>query len=253
MAQLAVLRRVLGSSRLADLEGDLIGPGHLAAARASRHPCHREAAWWWANLEESRTQDPERLARMVAVSALSPLDVAVRFELAVVVKLLEALEARLCDDGGWRMEQSLLLADREEVARFVGQDGMVLRVFYNQSILPAGPADLAGQHYLGNQGRMRPDVTVTLERSGKRVCAHVIEVKHSSDPGYVLGGLHEALLYAHEYAAELTGWPKAILVASSRVEGSPRRSDDVIAVDWERWVPGNVLAGLVSLSVSALT
>ncbi len=157
------------------------------------------------------------------MGALLPLTEETRFELAVVVRLLEAIEGRLCKDGAWQMEHSLVAPDRDEVARFVSADDRVVRVFYNQCELPAGPADLGARHYLGQQGRMRPDVTVTLEQGGKRVRAHVFEVKLSADPTYLLGGLHEAMLYAHEYAAELTGWPKAALVSSSPLPGTPGR------------------------------
>jgi hypothetical protein len=239
------LRRVLGFSRLSEVTREPIGSQHLEAARSARHPCYREAAWWWQISEESRTKDPERLARLVSRSALFPLAEETRFELAVVVRLLEAIEARLCKGGAWRMEHCLVVPDREEVVRFVGANGYVVRVFYNQSELPAGPVDLGARHYLGQQGRMRPDVTVTVEQGNTRVRAHVFEVKLSADPGYLLGGFHEAMLYAHEYEAELTGWPKAALISSSPLPGFARREDPVIAVDWERWVPSDVVEGIL--------
>ena len=55
------------------------------------------------------------------------------------------------------------------------------------------------------------------------------------------------MLYRLEYDKELTGWPKAILVVSSEdaIRGVPRREDEVIAVSWKNWVPGNVLEGLL--------
>jgi hypothetical protein len=239
------LRRVLGFSRLREVAREPIGAQHLEAARAARHPCYREVAWWWQNLEESQSRDPERLARLVARSALFPLAEDTRFELAVVIRLLEVIEGRLCKGGAWRMEHCLVLPDRDEIARFIAGNGHVVRVFYNQCELPAGPADLGARHYLGQQGRMRPDVTVTVEEGKKRVRAHVFEVKLSADPRYLLDGLHEAMLYAHEYEPELTGWPKAVLVSSSPLLGSPRREDPVIAVDWDRWVPAEVVEGVL--------
>lgn len=76
--------------------------------------------------------------------------------------------------------------------------------------------------------------------------AVVLEVKHSSDPRYLLAGYHEAQLYRAEYAPLLTGWPKAILVASGTVPGAPRGEDDVIAVGWDRWVPEEVVEGMLA-------
>lgn len=245
LAQEPGLRRVLGFSRLSDLPQERIEPRHIKAAKVARHPCYREAAWWWQNMEAAQTKDPEQLAQLVARSALSPLDEATRFELAVVVRLLESLEAGLCRGDAWKMEQCLVLPDRSEVARFVAATGHAVRVFYNQCELPAGPADLGVRHYLGQQGRMRPDVTVTVEREGERIRAHVFEVKHSASPEYLRDGFHEAMLYAHEYAAELTGWPKAALVSSSPLSGSLQTVDAVIAVDWERWVPADLVDGIL--------
>jgi hypothetical protein len=92
---------------------------------------------------------------------------------------------------------------------------------------------------------MRPDVTVTVERGKKRLRAHVFEVKLSADSGYLLSGFHEAMLYAREYEADLTGWPKAALISSSSMPGLCRREDPVIAVDWNRWVPSEVVEGIL--------
>jgi hypothetical protein len=242
------LRRLLGFSRLRDVARERIEQRHVDAARAAPHPCFTEAAALWHRLDDGlRTNDPARLARIIAEGALAPLAPETRFELAVAVRLLEMLEKRLCRDGEWNMHHCVLLPDREEIASFVGPDDLVIRVFHNRSALPAGPAELGARHYLGQQGRMRPDVTVTMERAGRRVKAHVFEVKLSADPGYLLQGLHEAFLYGHEYAAELSGWPKAALVSSSPVVGQPRRDDSIIAVDWDQWVPEAVVDGIVAL------
>jgi hypothetical protein len=73
-----------------------------------------------------------------------------------------------------------------------------------------------------------------------------VEIKHSSNPATLLAGYHEAQLYRLEYARWLTGWPKAALVSSGVLAGASRRSDDVIAVDWARWVPEEVVDGLLS-------
>lgn len=99
-------------------------------------------------------------------------------------------------------------------------------------------------------GRLPPDVTVVTTSPDGAERAVVIEVKLSSDRTYLLQGLHEAHLYRAEYAPFLTGWPKAILVASGDVPGEPRRDDDVIAVPWHRWVPEDVLSGILA-SVAA--
>ena len=58
-------------------------------------------------------------------------------------------------------------------------------------------------------------------------------------------GFDEALLYRHEYSDDLAGWPQSVLVTSADIPGAVRRTDPVVAVDWRRWVPPELLLGLV--------
>jgi hypothetical protein len=242
-----VLRRLVGTSGLRDVAAEQITARHLEAAGRARHPCYRAALGWWRDLSDGLDgHDPARIARVVARGALAPLSLDRQFELAVAVRLVEALTERLCGDSAWRLELCLMRAGREEIAALVGPSGARVRVFHDQAWLDAGPADLGAQYYLAQCGRLRPDVTVIVDVPGAAPRAHVIEVKRSDDPGYLRTGFNEAVLYANEYRTELTGWPKAMLVASSAIPGAVRRSDDVIAVAWNRWVPSEVVDGLVA-------
>jgi hypothetical protein len=243
------LRHALAATVLRDVETEALTSFHEAAARAGRHPCYPLALGLHVGLRAGLDSDDEAaIARVVAEGALAPLDAPTRFEIAVVVRLLVALQSHLDDvaPGRWTMHRTLVTRGRREVADLERDDGVHVRVFYNQAILPSGPADRGGTHYLGQTGRMRPDVTVVVEQPGHAPRAVVIEVKLSDDPKYVLSGLHEAHLYRAEYAPYLTGWPKAILVASSPVVGAPRAEDDVVAVGWDRWVPPEVLVGVLA-------
>jgi hypothetical protein len=241
------LRRLVAASGLREVAVEPITGRHLEAAGIARHPCYRAAQKWWRDLSEGLDgRDPERIAGVVARGALRPLSPDRQFELAVAVRLVEALEERLCSDAAWRLELCLMRAERNEIAAFVGPDGRRVRVFHDQAWLDAGPADLGAAHYLAQGGRLRPDVTIVVERPGMAPRAHVIEVKRTEDAAYLRSGYNEAVLYANEYRAQLTGWPKAMLVASSPMPGAVRRSDDVIAVGWGRWVPPEVVDGIVA-------
>lgn len=223
------------------------------AARAARHGGYHESVAWAAALAELEDDDPATIARVVAEGALLPLSDATRFELAVTIRLAEALGAELNvhDPGGWRCDRGLIVAERAELFAFVRRDGATVRIYYNQSVLPSGVVHAAAQHYLGNQGRLRPDVVVTFERPGEPRNAVVIECKHSADPHYLREGFHEAVLYRAEYAEHLRGRLKAILVASSRIPGSSRPDDDVVAADWSTWPPAIVVEELVAYARSA--
>lgn len=242
------LRHLLGSTVLREVPEEPVGPRHEEAAHASRHPGHTAALDWHRALRQGLDdRDPARIAAVVARGALSPLDEPTRFELAVVIRLVQAISDWLDGNaaGSWTFRRSLVRAGRREVAAFERDDGARVRVFYNQAYLDAGPCDAGARHYFGHTGRMRPDVTVVVESDGYRSAA-VIEVKLTERQSYVLEGFHEAMLYRTEYAEHLLGWPKAILVTSANVPGSVREGDDVVAIGWNDWVPEKVIQSLLA-------
>jgi hypothetical protein len=242
------LRHLLASTVLRDVPSEPIGSHHQEAAHRSRHPCPLAALEWHRALMQGLdTRSPAGIAAVVANGALRPLKDHARFELAVVIRLIQALGAHLAqiEHGRWTFHRCLVRKDRREVAAFEREDGARVLVFYNQSHLGAGPCDLGARHYFQHAGRMRPDATVVVEKGGERSAA-VVEIKLTENPSYVLQGFHEAMLYRWEYAEHLLGWPKAILVASSAVHGMPRQGDDVIAIGWDGWVPSMVVEGLLA-------
>lgn len=194
------------------------------------------------------TIDPERVARLVAEGALAPLSAPTRFELAVVIRLVRGVwdHLRHYQPGQWTFSQNLVASNRRDIALFEHEDGARVRVFYDQAVLDPGFRDCAMHHYFGVDGRLRPDITCLVERPGVPTRACVVEVKLSPNLSYLMGGFAEAVVYRWEYADKLTGWPKSILVTPEQVSGLPRVDDDVIAIPWERWVPDDVLAGLLA-------
>jgi hypothetical protein len=223
---------------------------HERCAAAAPHPAYAAAASLHRAVREGLDDhDPRRIARAVAEGALLPRDDAARFELAVLLRLVQALAARL-EPAGFTLHRTLILGGRREIADFT-RGAQHLRIHYNQACLETGPYDASLRHYLGQTGRLRPDVTVIVEAPGALPRAAVIEAKLSADPSYLAQGLQEAFLYSAELAAHLRGWPRSILVASSPLPGEPRRGDDVIAVGWDRWVPATVIDGLVEGLVAA--
>ena len=223
---------------------------HERCAGAAAHPAYASAAALHRALREGLDDpSPQRIARAVAEGALLPRDDAARFDLAVLLRLVEALAARL-EPGGFTLERARILAGRRESACLTRGDRR-LRVHCNQACLDPGPYDAGLRRYLGQTGRLRPDITMVTEIPLETPRAVVIEATLSADPSSLARGLQEAFLYRTEHAAHLRGWPGAILVASSPLPGEPRREDAVIAVGWDRWVPAAVLGGLVEGLVAA--
>jgi hypothetical protein len=244
----AALHAALSATPLRDVPDQPVTDLHERAAMAARGRGYAIAAALHRALHEALdSTDPEVIARAVAEGALLPLDQPARFELAVLVRLMQAVWARLSErePGRWVFHRTAILADRREVADFERDDGARAQIFYNQAWLAPGPHDRGVRRYLGQRGRLRPDITIVVRPIGSAPPrAAVVEAKLSSDPEYLAQGYRQALLYCHEYASALTGWPKAVLVASSALPGDPSREDDAIAVGWGRWVPAIVLDGL---------
>jgi hypothetical protein len=249
-ASARALAFALASPELRAVADAPITAHHERCAGAAPHPAHAIAAALHRALREGLDDpSPQRIARCVAEGALLPRDDAARFELAVLLRLVEALAARL-EPRGFTLQRTLILAGRRESACFTRGDSH-LRIHYNQACLDPGPYDAGLRRYLGQTGRLRPDLTIIIEIPLETPRAVVIEAKLSADPSYLAQGLQEAFLYRTEHAAQLSGWPAAILVASSPLPGEPRREDPVIAVGWDRWVPAAVIDGLVEGLVAA--
>jgi hypothetical protein len=223
---------------------------HEQAAEAAVHPCYQEALAWHRRMSEALDDhDERRLAQVLAQGALRPLSEDAQFELAVLIRLVEAI-AHVCEPGGWRFERSIVLKNRTSVARFYRDDGAGIEVFYNQAVLPQdketlGPRDHGVRHYFHNKGRFRPDVTVVVQRPGQPPRGVVLEVKNSHRRSYLESGYQEALLYRYEYAEHLIQWPKAVLVCAGPVPGAVSRRHDVVAVDWQRWAPAAIIEAIV--------
>ena len=241
------LKQALTSTELRHVPKERLTPEHERAAHGAVHPCYKAALAWHLALRDGLdVDDPKAIAAQLAAGALVPLEDHRRFEIAVLIRLLQGLWNSLehARGGGFVFHRCLIRSDRKEVALFEHPNGSRLRVYYDQAHLDAGACEDGAKHYLAHEGRMRPDITIVVEKDGKRRAA-VIEVKLSEKSDYLLSGLHEAMLYRWEYAADLHGWPKAILVASANVPGAPRTTDDVIAVGWKQWIPDVVVAGLL--------
>lgn len=242
------LDRALAQTSLASLPHEPITPFHERAALEARRPGFALAASLHRALCEGLdSDDPAILAKIVAEGALLPLAAPARFELAVLIRLIQALSRRVGErePGRWRLNQTMILPDRGDIAELSRDGGDRVRVFYNQAVLSPGPHDRGVRHYLGQRGRLRPDITVVMDTNSGVSRAAVVEAKLSSEPDYLAEGYRQALLYRYELARELVAWPKAILVCSADISGAPRREDDVIAVSWRTWPPESVLDGLL--------
>lgn len=252
---LAELRFITRSSLLRDVREEPIAAYHLQAARNARHPAYRSALRWYEALADALDHDdPERLAKLLSEGGLQPAEEPRRFELAVLLALLDAIDQHLASDPAYEVERTFIAADRQQVATFTRASGTCIDVYYNQAVLPLderlGPRDHGVRHYLDRSGRLRPDITVCVAHPDGRRVYTVFEIKLSRDLGYVSSGYSEAIVYRHEYAQYLTGWPKAVLVTSGPLQGKPRLGDDVVAVAWNDLAASPIIASMLDASAS---
>lgn len=135
------------------------------------------------------------------------------------------------------------------MATFARPDGTSIEVFYDQVVLPRGAPlgarDRGVSHYLGSAGRLRPDITVRVTRRDGSKVYTVFEIKLSDDVSYAASGYAEAIVYRHEYAPFLTGWPKAVRITSRATHGKPRRGDDVVALSWSELANAEIIDGIL--------
>lgn len=252
VASLSSLRLLTTSTLLRQIAEQPIEPYHVQAAQNARHPAYRSALQWYAAFTDAMDHDDaERLATVLSEGALRPGDEPKRFEIAVLLTLLAGIEQRFAALGEYQTSRELIAGDRQQMATFTRPNGGRVDVYYDQAVLPAnhvlGPRDRGVSHYLGSSGRLRPDITVRVQRGEHHLTHTVFEIKLSDDVGYAASGYAEAIVYRHEYAAYLTGWPKAVLVTSRPTPGKPRREDDVVAVAWDELAGSSILDGMLEL------
>jgi hypothetical protein len=222
---------------------------HEQAAEEGRHAAYKLALHIFRALHGGLdVDDPSRNAQVIAEGALRAQKEETRFELAVLIRLSQALFAALQAraPGRWSLHQTILHSDRAEIFDLERDDGAHIRVYYNQGRhLPKGRRYQGVRYYLGGTGVFRPDVSIRIEPKNAKARLVAVEVKLSKKPAYLKQGYHEALLYRAEYASEMSGWPNAVLVVPGRIRKAPRRVDEVIAVGWDSWVPAEVVEGLI--------
>ncbi|MFT3768308.1 MAG: hypothetical protein QM820_22895 [Minicystis sp.] len=239
----AALAHTLDTSALRDVPDLPIDPRHEEAARASPHPAHALAADLHRALREGLDDpDPRLIARVVAEGALAPLANHTRFEIAVLLRLLQSILARRPDLA---LHRTIVTPGRRAVAEIASASGARLAFHYDQAYLDPGPYDAGLRRYFNQRGRLRPDITVVIDTEDGRSRAVLVEAKLSADPDYLAQSYRDAIVYRAEYGDALAGWPKVILVTAAPIRSDPSREDEVIAVGWDRWAPGEVIEALL--------
>lgn len=244
------LRHLRRHTRLAEIPVEAVEGSHQRAARDARHPAYAAALALHQALDQAvERPDPEALAAQLARGALLPLREPRRYEIAVLLRLLQRLEAALvvAEPAAWTMEREVVLrGGRGPIARLRRADGGRVDVHYDRAPTRPGPRDEALRHYLSHQGRLRPDGLITLRLPGGARRALVVEVKCSTRQATLVQGLTEAFVYQQELRPLFPGGVVALAVGLRARLAAPRAGDDLILTDWaglERLDPWRLLTG----------
>lgn len=209
------------------------------ACAQSRDPIVRAAVRVVAN-HDRLLPDPDALEATVARFALAPLDVNKRFELYVLLRVMDVLDGEL---RGFQREDDLIQTRRSAVARWELPGG-TLSLFYDQSPEAGLHADVT-QHYLGNSGAVRPDVRLAFQTpSGTREL--YLDAKNSVKMSYLTHSHLKMLGYVADAPTRFVEpGPKVILVTPREVVGEPRLEDAVSYVAAEDCGAEGRLRGLL--------
>jgi hypothetical protein len=249
-ARLLDVEQRLGStvvkSSLRDIPVVPVERSSLDAATRARHPAYAACAAWQSWLAGALDHADTR-ALHLAAGALVALNAEQRFQVAVLLRLLQSIQSEVerREPDLWELQYTAITEGRKDVAALVREDGAAIRFHYDQAVLSSGPRDALVAHHLASTGRARPDVTIVFHRPDSSWSALVVEAKQSTDRRYLVKGIEEAIVYHHEYEGRLVDWPRVIVVAEGGFVGQPRRQDDVIALNWLDLVPERVCRSLV--------
>ncbi len=217
----AAVRRLLASAALRDLPVARPEPWARTLCAQSRDEEVRAVARVLGAYDALLpVPEHEALARTVERFALVPLDAERRFELFVLLGVIEALDVAL---AGMPRRDFLIEHGREETVVWGGAEARV-EVFYDLAAEPGRHAEVMG-HYFGQDSLVRPDVRVVAVSGGQRRALY-FDAKLSEASSY----LAESHLKMLGYVADAGGaaCAKVALVTPVEPRAAPRAGDDVV-------------------------
>lgn len=211
----------LCDERLASIVVDALPPTPQMLLTAERHrlPGYRKAAKIARRrmLRVCGGRDAKWLQILDLLSAnwLEPINDDDLFELFSMVVVLDVLEHEV--GLGAPVSFGLVVRERDYIARFIGRDGSVVRVYFDQSpvsFLGIGSRyqTLLSLHEGPIGAARRPDVAIVKDDGGKQI-ALLVEAKRSSDRGYAADSVYKAMGYISDFSDLWTvGAPKPNVV-----------------------------------------
>ena len=184
----------------------------VSAARRRRRPEYTVAA----DLASRRAAfgDDDEGARwhsvlmLLAVGWVEPVDIDDLFELYSLVTIIDVISSEL--GFGDPDEFGLVTAGRKQVATFM-KDAKTVKVFFDQSpqtaIRVEGRYPVVIKRHSNVSGKeRRPDIIITLERSGEVRRILLVEVKKTANGTYISDSIYKVFGYLHDFGA---CWPEA--------------------------------------------
>ena len=202
----AQLQEALGHHWLSDVEPSADVTADLALSRIDvGRGAYRDVLELARRRLRLQDRDVDRrwqeIVSLLAVGWLEPLDIDDLYELFALVLVLDILEEEL--GLGAPVKIDLVRPGRREVARFEADDRTV-SVFFDQSF--SGIAGRPGRYELTTASTpglssypRRPDIVITSGPATGPDRGMLLEVKNTSDPGYVAESIYRCFGYMHDF------------------------------------------------------
>lgn len=190
-----------------------VGPKHVWATRHAKHFEYRFLPGVATLLVRLADQADNYLREAVRQRYLEPMNLDVLYELFVLFSFMVQ-----CEQAGWEVELQRLIGGHTGPVAVYRRHTKVLRVYYQR--VPESLASVS--RYKGvmaahgvRRSLRTPDIIVEMVTAGGSPRYLLVEVKRSSDPGYIVDGIYKLFGYLRDYAIAIDRFDgtKGVLVA----------------------------------------
>lgn len=166
-----------------------------------------------------------RIAQAVSHFALVPVSADKRFELFLLLALVERIDELYVDA---KRRDALIESDREHAFEWSRGDD-TLHLYFDQGAGP-GHHDDVMSHYFGRSATLRPDLRLVHKTRGTSRTLY-LDAKNSEEPGYLAAShlkMHGYIAHRPDVFAERGA--RVVIVCPGRVVGAVRDVDPVVFV-----------------------
>jgi len=202
---------------------------HTMLLRACKHrnKAYEKAARAYEALRKLVLEkNPEALLRAIQERVLTPMDWDTLFELYVLFRLIELLESAYGEPA--RMH---LVSSKTDIVAQLAKGGKTIRIRYQNNPLTTSRYKSIFEAYDIEVARRRPDLMIEVD-NGEKTRYLLIEVKRTSDRGYIADSAYKVLGYLNDFHVYFPEdqRPQGFLVVWRGIAKKPGFGDEVLEI-----------------------